>query len=60
MGTNSEDKKKAILRQKGGIGGRLKTRRDGYNEIGEDGFWEISKTTSSIFLSLIRLMLKIF
>ena len=28
--------------------------------MGEDGFREIAKTTSFVFLSLIRVMLKIF
>ena len=34
---------------------------DGYREISENGFREIAKKTDSfVFLSLIRLMLKIF
>ena len=46
--------------KRGDLGGRLKTRTDGHREIGGDGFLEIAKTTSSVFLFLIHLMLKIF
>ena len=42
------------------MGGRLKTRRDRLREIGEDEFREIAKMVFSVFLSLMRLMLKIF
>ena len=53
-------KKGAISRKKWGMGGRLKTRRDGLREIGEEKFWEIAKMDFYVFLSLMRLMLKIF
>ena len=38
----------------------MKKKREGERELGHDGFREIAKTASPVFLSLIRLMLKIF
>ena len=38
----------------------MKETRDEQREIGEDGVQEIVKTTSFIFLPLIRVMLEIF
>ena len=50
MGLDPEIKKGSNLEAKGGIGGRLNTRRDGYRKIGGDGFREITKAASSVFL----------